>query len=111
MPTASVISMTALSALVTSVLEQPLPPQFGTVAPAARAADPRYYTQRGMERFKRKQVQESIEDFDKVIELSPAKKPYMWYRAHLTAIRQSPFAPFHALLEINAGSTSHDRTV
>ena len=43
-------------------------------------AKPRAWTSRGMELFKRGRLSESVAAFDRVIELAPAQKPYMWQR-------------------------------
>ena len=42
--------------------------------------EPRAWTSRGMELFKRGRLSESVAAFDRVIELAPAQKPYMWQR-------------------------------
>ena len=54
-----------VSALVASVLDQPLPPSLAAYA----GAEPRAFTQRGMELFKRNRVAASIADFDRTIAL------------------------------------------
>jgi lipoprotein NlpI len=38
------------------------------------------YLARGMEQFRAGRIQESVNDFDKVIELVPARAPYLWQR-------------------------------
>ncbi|CAN0220957.1 unnamed protein product [Discosporangium mesarthrocarpum] len=38
------------------------------------------YVSRGMERFKAGQVEPSIADFDRAIQLQPGLEPYMWQR-------------------------------
>ncbi|GIL70077.1 hypothetical protein Vretimale_3352 [Volvox reticuliferus] len=42
--------------------------------------DPRAFTRSGMNKFRLNQVEASVEDFDRVIELAPQMRPYMWQR-------------------------------
>eukprot|EP00198_Chlamydomonas_reinhardtii_P001510 XP_001690846.1 predicted protein [Chlamydomonas reinhardtii] len=42
--------------------------------------DPRTLTRTGMDKFRRNEVEGSVEDFDRVIQLAPSMKPYMWQR-------------------------------
>ena len=65
-----------VSALITSALNQPLPPALTAYA----GAEPRAYTQRGMELFKRNKIAESIKDFDRTTALDASMKPFMWQR-------------------------------
>ncbi|KAG5190158.1 binding protein [Tribonema minus] len=43
-------------------------------------SNPKVYIVRGMERFRKAKVQESISDFDRALQLSPALGPYLWQR-------------------------------
>jgi lipoprotein NlpI len=43
-----------------------------------RAADD--YIRRGMEHFKKAQIQQSLDNFDRAIQLDPAQAPYLWQR-------------------------------
>ncbi|GIL47692.1 hypothetical protein Vafri_4456 [Volvox africanus] len=42
--------------------------------------DPRVLTRSGMDKFRRNQVEASVEDFDRVVQLAPQMRPYMWQR-------------------------------
>ena len=49
-------------------------------AAAPSKPDPRALTRRGMDRFRKDEVEASVEDFDAVIAAAPQMKPYMWQR-------------------------------
>ena len=44
------------------------------------AQTPSELLRRGMERFQSGQVEESVKDFDRLIELDPSSAPYLWQR-------------------------------
>ncbi|KAG2452481.1 hypothetical protein HYH02_002720 [Chlamydomonas schloesseri] len=46
----------------------------------AGGGDPRTLTRSGMDKFRRNEVEASVDDFDRVIQLAPSMKPYMWQR-------------------------------
>lgn len=46
----------------------------GSGAPGS-GTDPRALTRSGMERFRRNEVEESVADFDRVIQLAPQMRP------------------------------------
>ncbi|CAG9463347.1 unnamed protein product [Pedinophyceae sp. YPF-701] len=51
------------------------------VAPAGIVKEsPQALTRRGMKAFQRNRLDESLECFDRVLELSPGSRPYMWQR-------------------------------
>lgn len=54
----------------------------GGVALAATMSrgDPRTLTRSGMDKFRKDEVEASIEDFDAVIAAAPQMRPYMWQR-------------------------------
>ncbi|GLC54900.1 hypothetical protein PLESTB_000917900 [Pleodorina starrii] len=60
----------ALAASVTSSSSSGSPPR----------GDPRSLTRSGMDKFRVNQVEASVEDFDRVIQLAPQMRPYMWQR-------------------------------
>ena len=61
---------------MTAHLNQPLPHSLASYA----GSDANVYLRRGMEMFKRGLVAESLRDFDKVLDLSPSRRPHLWQR-------------------------------
>eukprot|EP01047_Picozoa_sp_COSAG01_P074250 COSAG01_NODE_12349_length_1754_cov_4.797086_1_plen_308_part_10 len=69
-----------VDALMRAPIPAPLVSADHGVDTAGELDDAQMLLRRGMEFFKRGRVADSIKDFDRVLELQPAQKPYMWQR-------------------------------
>jgi tetratricopeptide (TPR) repeat protein len=69
--------------------------------------NPKTYLARGMVRFKRAQVVESIEDFDRAEQLDPHLTPYLWQRG-LSYYYVGRFEEGAKQFEIDLTVNSHD---
>lgn len=52
----------------------------GVALAATMSRDPRTLTRSGMDKFRKDEVEASIQDFDAVIAAAPQMRPYMWQR-------------------------------